>query len=524
MIYVFGDCALDTGRRELRRGSGLVEIEPQVFDLLEFLIRTRDRVASRDDLLEAVWQGRIVSESTLSSRINSARAAIGDDGTAQRLIRTLPRKGIRFVGEVREQRGSLPEEAPKPPAGNGVPVPAPATDGPAIAVLPFANMSGDAESDYFADGMAEEIITALARCGGILVIARNSSFIYKGKSVDVREVGRDLGVGYVLEGSLRRSGDQLRITAQLIETATGMHIWADRFDGRMHETFDLQDRIAATAAAVIEPRLRFAEVQRAKRNPPRSMDAYDKWLRAVADATEFTQTSMASALKHLDEALQIDPDYALAMASAAYYRALCEFQGWIHYADEDRAKAARLARRAVEIDREDVNVLWQAAFTIWTFERDGPTSRELFRRAMMINQNSAIALTMAGWVEAAIGSPAEARRLIERSQRLNPRHPRGWFMATGMAIACIGEGNYEEAVDWAKRALAANRTFAVALRALVVALVNVGQLDRARVALDELLAGDPGLTVSVLQRRLNYFHAALLQTYITAFRSVGLPE
>jgi tetratricopeptide (TPR) repeat protein len=171
-----------------------------------------------------------------------------------------------------------------------------------------------------------------------------------------------------------------------------------------------------------------------------------------------------------------------------------------------------------------VNVLWQAAFTIWTFERDGPTAREMFRRALANNQNSAMALTMAGWVEAAIGSPAEARRLIERSQRLDPRHPRGWFMATGMAIACIGEGKYEEAVDWAERALAANRTFAVALRALVVALVNVGRLDRARDAMGELLAADPRLTVSGLGERLDYFNRALLQTYLTAFRAAGLPE
>jgi TolB-like protein/Tfp pilus assembly protein PilF len=523
MIFLFADCALDTDRRELRRGAGLVEVEPQVFDLLEFLIRTRDRVATRDELLDAVWRGRIVSESTLSSRINAARGAIGDDGTAQRLIRTLPRKGIRFVGEVREQNEALAELV-APNADLAEPAPPIRTlDGPAIAVLPFTNMSGDPDSDYFADGMVEEIITALARCGGILVIARNSSFIYKGRSVDVREVGRELGVGYVLEGSVRRSGNQLRITAQLIEADTGTHIWADRFDGSLVEAFVLLDRIASLAAATIEPRLRFAEVQRIKRNPPRSVSAYDLWLRAVSHATEFTQESMVAALECLDQALQIDPEYALAMASAAYYRALCEFQGWVRHPEAERALAVELARKAVEIDRDEVNVLWQAAFTIWTFDRDGPTSRELFRRALQTNQNSAMALTMAGWVEAAIGSPAEARRLIERSQRLNPRHPRGWFMATGMAIACIGEGNYQEAVGWAERALAANRKFAVALRALAVALVNIGAMDRARLVVAELLAVDPRLTVAGLEQRLSIFKPALRQTYLAAFRSAGLP-
>jgi TolB-like protein len=248
MIYLFGDCTLDIGRRELRRGGAIIDMEPQVFDLLEFLIRQRDRVVSRDDVLEAVWQGRIVSESTLSSRINAARTAIGDDGVNQRLIRTLPRKGLRFVAEVQEEQGVPRAEPASQVASEGLAparkVDAAVTDGPSIAVLPFTNMSGDPESDYFADGMAEEIITALARCGGILVIARNSSFIYKGKAVDVRQVGRELGVGYVLEGSVRRSEDRLRITTQLIETSAGTHLWADRFDGSFSDVFGLQDRIA----------------------------------------------------------------------------------------------------------------------------------------------------------------------------------------------------------------------------------------------------------------------------------------
>ena len=228
MLYHFNDFVLDTGRRELRRGDRLVAVEPQVFDLLEFLIRSRERVVSRDDLLAAVWRGRIVSEATLSSRVNSARAAIGDNGEEQRLIRTLPRKGVRFVGEVREE-----SDTPSPPGPAAMPEAATplATRGPSIAVLPFTNMSGDPEQDYFADGIVEDIITALSRCSGLIVIARNSSFTYKGKAVDVRQVGRELGVRYVLEGSVRRGGDRLRISGQLIDARSGAHLWADRFDG-----------------------------------------------------------------------------------------------------------------------------------------------------------------------------------------------------------------------------------------------------------------------------------------------------
>ena len=223
-IYQFGDCILDTARRELRQGDASSPVEPQVFDVLEFLIEARDRVVSRDDLLDAVWHGRIVSEATLSSRVNSARTAIGDNGAEQRLIRTVPRKGVRFVGAGAGGPASRAGRiaAPRPVARSRL---------PSVAVLPFTNMSGDPEQDYFADGMAEEIITALSRSSGLFVIARNSSFTYKGKAVDVRQVGRELGVGYVLEGSVRRSGDRLRITGQLVDAASGAHLWADRFEG-----------------------------------------------------------------------------------------------------------------------------------------------------------------------------------------------------------------------------------------------------------------------------------------------------
>jgi TolB-like protein/Tfp pilus assembly protein PilF len=523
MIYLFADCALDTSRRELRRGDVRVEVEPQVFDLLEFLIQERERVVSRDDLLQAVWKGRIVSESTMSSRINAARTAIGDDGAAQRLIRTLPRKGIRFVGEVREEQAAA-VQSPVTPAAQPPPQERRAADGPSIAVLPFTNMSGDPESDYFADGMAEEIITSLSRCSGLLVIARNSSFTYKGQAVDVRRVGRELGVGYVLEGSVRRVDERLRITAQLIEAEGGTHLWADRFDGDLSAVFNLQDRIAETAAAVIEPRLRFAEMERVRRRPPQSLDAYELWLRAISHASEFTPQSMAAALQCLDKALELDPTYALAMASSAYYHAHCHFQGWVRQPDDRRDKAIRQACDAVELADGDANVLWQAAFAIWSLEQDGPRALELFRRALEINPNTAIGLTMAGWVEAANGNPKDGRKLLERSQRLSPRHPRAWFMATGMAIACIAERNFAEAVIWAERALAQNRRFAIALRVLAVALVNVGQLDRAKQVAAEALRIEPHLTVSGLRNRMPLNNEPIMKIYRDSLRKAGIPE
>lgn len=528
MLYKFEDYALDTDKRELRRAYHIVELEPQVFDLLEFLIRTRDRVASRDDLLNAVWRGRIVSESTLSSRINAARAAIGDNGADQRLIKTLPRKGIRFVGEVREQE-ETPTVDPAAPALFAPPA-APVTggtpaiaDGPAIAVLPFNNMSSDQESDYFADGMAEEIITALSHCSGIAVIARNSSFTYKGRAVDVRQVGRDLGVGYVLEGSVRRNAEHVRITAQLIDATSGAHLWADRFDGKLEDVFELQDRIAESAVSIIEPRMRFAEVQRAKRKLPQNLTVYEMWLRAVSLAGELTEASLDAALRELDRALDIDPAQPLIMATAAYYQAQRHFQGWVREMEPTRAKALQLALQAVDLDESDSNVLWMSAFTIWTFDRDAERARELFSRALQINPNSAIALTMSGWVEIALGKVVAGRGMIERSMRLNPRHPRGWFMAAGLAVSHIAEGQFDEALSWAEKAVAQNRRSAVALRALIVALVSVGRVDRARPHVTELLSIEPQLTVSGLSMRLP-FQGSLVRTYVEALRAAGLPE
>jgi TolB-like protein len=231
--FSFGEHVLDLDRRELRRGAELIALEPQVFGLLVYLVQNRDRVISKDDLLAAVRGGRIVAESTLTSRISALRRAVGDSGHAQRLIRTVPRKGLRFVGVVEEAGNAAVLARPLPTL----------CDKPSIAVSPFANISCDPEQEYFADGMVEEIITALSRIRWLFVIAGNSSFTYKGRAVDVKQVGCDLNVRYVLEGSVRKAGQRVRISAQLIEAASGAHLWADRFDGSLEDVFELQDTL-----------------------------------------------------------------------------------------------------------------------------------------------------------------------------------------------------------------------------------------------------------------------------------------
>ena len=286
MQFLFANHTLDTDRRELRRGSEAIAVEPQVFDLLVYLVQNRDRVVSKDDLIASIWGGRIVSDSTLTSRINAARKAIGDSGTCQKLIRTIARKGLRFVGTVRTQPNgaeSPPAAAPPPdeihePSRPALPLP----DRPAIAVLPFTNMSGDPEQEYFSDGISEDIITALSKLRWFFVIARNSSFIYKGKAVHMKQVAEELGVGYVVEGSVRKGGDRVRITAQLNDVTTGSHIWAERYDRGLADVFAVQDEITEAIVAAIEPQLYAAENFRARRKAPDSMDAWDLVMRALS--------------------------------------------------------------------------------------------------------------------------------------------------------------------------------------------------------------------------------------------------
>ncbi|CCE02697.1 winged helix-turn-helix domain-containing tetratricopeptide repeat protein [Bradyrhizobium sp. STM 3809] len=513
MVYGFDEFVLDPGRRELRRDGELVALEPQVFDLLAFLIGARDRVVTRDEILDAVWNGRIVSEATLASRISAARSAIGDSGEAQRLIRTFPRKGIRFIGEVREQAAARPEVVEA----------APRFDGPSIAVLPFTNMSGDPAQDYFADGMVEDIITALSRCSGLAVIARNSSFIYKGRAVDIREVGRELGVGYVLEGSVRRVGDRLRISGQLIDAGSGAHLWADRFDGDVNDVFALQDRITERVVAAIEPTLEQAEGARRRIAPQPRPAAYDLLLRAASLRDAFTPESLKAAIGCLDEALALDTDYAPAMAARAYCQALRHFQGWSEPGEDYRVEAVALAWRATERAPGDAQVLWMAAFAIWNMADEIAPARELFKRSLAINPNSAMALTLSGWIAAMAGQPAEGRALIERALRLNPRDPRGWFAAGAMAICALAGEDREQAINWAETALSQNRRFAVALRVLIVALVGTGEVARAADIARQLLVVEPDLTVSGFLARIPFPVSAMATTYAEALRAAGVP-
>ncbi len=427
------------------------------------------------------------------------------------------------VAELRraEAPGPLPDTALPSGAAAAPPLP---TDRPSIAVLPFTNMSGDPEQEYFADGMAEEIITALSRCQSLFVIARNSSFVYKGKSVDVRQIGRELGVRYVLEGSVRRGGDQLRFTGQLIDAASGTHIWADRFEGETSDVFALQDRFSESVVATIEPRLQLAEIERLKHKPAGDLNAYDLLLRAQRLIYDWTPESVEAAMRSLEQALAIDPNYAPALATLANCYATRRFQGWGKDYRAEAVEGVRVANRAVEFGKDDGEVLWRAAYAIWHLAMDAQRATELIYRALQVNPNSSIALTIAGWIEVSSGNPAKALELLHRAQRLSPRDPRGWSITGGMSFAHYQQGEFEEAVAWAQKALTDNPRFAGALWFLAAALGKLGEKEKAAAAMVEVLKIEPQLTLSALRARTLHTREDVWLKTAEGLRLAGMPE
>ena len=354
MQFSFADHTLDIARRELRRGAEPIALEPQVFDLLAYLVQSRDRVVSKDDLIATVWGGRIVSDATLSSRIYAARKALGDSGEEQKLIRTVARKGLRFVAAVSTQPlrsgagACRPSRRPTSEPSPALPLP----DRPAIAVLPFTNMSGDPEQEYFSDGISEDIIAALSKLRWFFVIARNSSFVYKGQAVLIRQVAKELGVRYVVEGSVRRAADRVRITVQLNDAATGGQIWSERYDRDLADVFALQDEITAAIVASIEPQLYAAENVRARRKPPDSLDAWELVMRALSHYWRVTRDDASTAHDLLEQAIAIDPHYGQALGLLAASHAFSAYMGWTDMAAPSRdAEAAATA--AVRADSED---------------------------------------------------------------------------------------------------------------------------------------------------------------------------
>src|ERR1700732_1950695 len=354
-------------------------------------------------------------------------------------------------------------------AATPVSAPLPLPDKPSLAVLPFQNMTGDTEQEYFVDGMVEEITTAIARLPWLFVIARNSAFTYKGRAVDVKQVARDLGVRYVLEGSVRKAGNRVRITGQLIDTATGAHIWADRFDGALDDIFELQDQVASGVAGAIEPKLRQSEIERASRKPAANLTAYDLYLRALAQSYRYTDEGLAEAVVLARRALAIDPAYTPAAALVCLCRGLQRLQGWGALSDEDIGEACRLARQALEAERDDAETISLAAWTLVFLAGEAEMAAAALDRALALNPNAAHAWSARGIIHAVRNQPEAAIEAIERARRLSPFDPYTFFYAVNIAAAHLAARRFEQAIEWADRALHDQPRMFSPMRAKIVA-------------------------------------------------------
>jgi TolB-like protein/Flp pilus assembly protein TadD len=541
--FVFGDCVLDPERRELSRRSKAIAIGPQVFDLLVYLVQNREQVVSKDQLLDAVWAGRIVSESTLTSHINAVRKAIGDSGEEQRLIRTVARKGFRFVGDVREAQTSdgfevlkteikesretpapspTPSLAPSPASGPSPVLTLP--DSPSIAALPFQNWSGDPEQEYFADGVVEDIITALSRINWLFVVARNSSFTYKGRAVNVQQVGRELGVRYVLEGSVRKVANRVRITGQLVDATTGVHLWAEHFDGTLDDIFELQDQVAASVVGAIAPQLERAEIERAKRKPTGSLDAHDYYLRGIANVHRGTREAVAEALPLFRKAMELDPDFASAYAMAAWCHFLHKFNGWTADPAKEAAEGARLARRAVELGKDDAVALARSGHALAHLAGDLDRGIALTDRALALNPNSAAAWLLGGYLRISRGEPDAAIERFARAMRLSPLDPEMPRMQCGMAMAHLFAGRLDAASLWAEKAFRTRPTYLAVVGAIAASHALAGRMDEARRAMDHLRKLDPKLRISNLDDWVPLNRPEDRAMFADGLQKAGLPE
>ncbi|MBR0913774.1 winged helix-turn-helix domain-containing tetratricopeptide repeat protein [Bradyrhizobium japonicum] len=522
MRYLFEEYAFDAGRRELHRGSDRISVTPKVFDLLDYLIRNRERVVGKDELIDAIWQGRCVSDAAVTTRLNSARCAIGDSGEEQRLIRTLPRRGFRFVGQVRE---TLAAEGPAA-ADGGAETPKPALslpDKPSIAVLPFANLCPDPAQDYFADGMVEEIISGLSRSKSLFVIARHSTLAYKGRAIDVKQIGQELGVRYVLEGSVRKAGNRVRIAGQLIDAATGLNLWTDRFDSEIEDLFDLQDRLTSSVIGAISPQLERAEIERARRQPTDNLQAYDYYLRAFASFFKFTEEASIEAIELAKTAREIDPEFARAYALGARCYVLRNVFDWITDEAHERSEAARLARRAVELDRNDPSVLAMAGHALAQVLGEVEEGESHLTRAIKLDPNLVIARHWSGWGQLWLGRGDAAVEQFSIALRLNPLHPHGSCNAqTGLAYAYFLAGRNEDALSCAASAVSLIPIFPPALFILAACHAALGHVEEARRICADAIKLSPNKRIANYTSRMRRPQDA--EKLTQALRVAGMPE
>ena len=515
MNFVFGNYELDTELRELRCRTELTPVEPQVFDLLEYLIRNRSRVVTKADLFASVWHGRFVSESTLTSRINLARKSIGDSGDNQHLIKTIRGKGFRFVGSVKEAEPCA-DTVPANPAAQPPALLLP--DKPSVAVLPFQNMCGDPEQEYFVDGLTEDLITELSRFRSLFVIARNSAFVYRDRSARVQDVARDLGVRYAVEGSVRKVGKQIRVTAQLVDAESGNHIWAQRFDRDIEDVFAVQSEVTESIVALLTRRLEDADLERVTRKQTASLDAYDYVLRIKHYHHRVTKEDNARALDLVKMALALDPNYAQAHAWLACILGQAMNHGFIAQTEDKLERAFTAAETARSLDDNDAEC-HRILCEINLIRRDFDRAEYHQQRALSLNPNDPRVVAQRGYLLTCLGQPTDAVEWIDKALRLDPTQPGEYYMRS--LIVLHAAAKYTNATQAFVR-LAKPQFFAHAHMAACLAELN--DRIKAEPHVVEVLRSRPSFSVTQYATTLPFKKRVDADHIRAGMLKAGLPQ
>ena len=486
-----------------------IALRPKSFSLLRYLVENAGRLIGREELMQAVWPGIFVTEDSLIQCVKEVRRALGDE--ARRLLRTVPRRGYLFAAEVSRA-------AAMPPATAPVDAP-PRIDRPMVVVLPFTNMTGERTQEHLADGITEDLTTALSHARWFFVVARNSAFTYKGRAVDVRQVGRELGAGYALEGSVRTAGSRVRVTAQLCSTEGGQHVWARSFDGDLTDLFAFHDRVTEAIVGTIEPSLRLAEAERSRAKPTDSLGEYDLYLRALPQRY-LTRADNDAALRMLRHAVALDPGFSAAKGNLAGLICVRVTQGWAEASEA--AEGLRHAREVVENNGEkDPTALAWAAHALTYLGRDYDAGLDASERAVSLAPNAALVLLFHGWNRVYAGDWRTALVEIERAMRLSPVDPAMFYFTIALCGAHFVAGHQEEAANWARRTLRLRPGYLIAHRLLAASLAALGERDAAREAVRALLALAPGDTVASVAAN-SALRGEAREHYLAALREAGL--
>lgn len=504
-VISFGTFRLLPRTGELWRGGTEVKLTPRAAAVLALLLERAQQIVTKQELLDKVWEGSAVGDEALTSCVQELRRALDDDARKPRYIETRYRRGYRLIIPVGTSAPAVPEK-------------------PRIAVMPFENMSGNPEQQYFVDGLVEDVITALSRISAFSVVARNSSFTYKGRTVDVRQVGQELGVRYVLEGSVRKAGDRLRVAGQLIDTTTGNHLWADRYEGVLEDVFDLQDRITSNVVAAMEPRVRQAEIKRAQAKPTENLTAYDLYLRAYAAFTDLEEESINRALEMLARAVAIDPRYSTAHGFIAICYTNLLIRGW-GSVENVRKRALEAAKLAVETGRDDPRALAWAANSIARCGGNKDEALVHIERALALNADSTHVRRMSGFTCSFAGKHERSIEHFKRALELDPMDPWASDAYLGIGLSHFFAGRYEEALAWADKALLDRPNYVPTFRLRIAAAAMAGHPYKAiQEAIGRLRTVEPDVSIAKVMLRLAAWRQVDRDLYAKALRLAGLPK